>query len=897
MTKIRLFTVVIFFFRIIGTYAQDFMIQGWYWDYPKTASGANWADTLRLKAPELGEAGFTSIWLPPLSRTASGNWSNGYDPKDLYDYGEYGQGATGFGTRTKVNQMIYALNANGISPVADLVFNHRSGGSAEDNPGLKNYVVNFYTWDKANSGANPFPYDRMQVVLPLGGASGNGAGNYYFKLKSRSGHSRFYNWEYKVYFQTSRVGWQNLPAVTETEPNGGGNCGQPYNQIYLGRDVNAWVDSGGCGIDEFYLNIGPNDFYASGDALFIYFGPRNSGNSDVYISGIWSGPRNTDIVNDLYYQTYTNFSNMPSGQGSMNWNNFKPNLSRETWLSGDWDAMMFYYDYDQFQTDTRNKLFDWTRWNWSNVEMKGMRLDAVKHFSPEFTGDMLDNLYDNGMAPPMVVGEWYSTNTDELAGWVNSVYSYMDNDTKAAIAPRVFDFSLREALRQACDQTGYDVRNVFSASPVDQGKLNGNNVVTFANNHDFRYQTGFASLIKNNRILAYAYLLTNNQLGIPCIYYPDYYGYPANGPDYHPADKASLKNEINQLMDIHRDYITGSGSRTYLNKAGSGFSNNAGSSNAGLLVYQLKGSGEFKDIVVAINFNGNQMQFSQQLDGLPVGTRLSELTGNSMYSTALVESSNIGIPNSMWIDLPAHGYAVWRVGVWGLWEAERSYVSFQMNNTQNDFTVWNNGTGNIQYADLGTFTEDDTLLLTGYDIKTWKGSGGEISGGQFHYTIYPLGDRPADPVFLSYEITWIEDLTGFNPGDQRWGLLTPGINLLEGLQPGEYTLEFYTEINGINPAKTEYDNNTGNPENYTAHFSYNYVPSIAPGHWNDPATWKNGVVPEGEHVVVEIRHEIILNSNQKVKDLHISEGSLLITSSGSLTVNGETILSAPSRLK
>ncbi len=57
--------------------AQDFLMQGWYWDYPKTTQGANWADTLRLKASDLGHSGFTGIWLPPLARASFGNSRNG----------------------------------------------------------------------------------------------------------------------------------------------------------------------------------------------------------------------------------------------------------------------------------------------------------------------------------------------------------------------------------------------------------------------------------------------------------------------------------------------------------------------------------------------------------------------------------------------------------------------------------------------------------------------------------------------------------------------------------------------------------------------------------------------------------------------------------------------------
>ena len=88
---------ILFFIILLGfsskASSQDVMMQGWFWDYPKTAAGENWTDTLKNIATDMGDAGFTHIWLPPFSRASFGSNSNGYDPQDLYDLGEYGQGA------------------------------------------------------------------------------------------------------------------------------------------------------------------------------------------------------------------------------------------------------------------------------------------------------------------------------------------------------------------------------------------------------------------------------------------------------------------------------------------------------------------------------------------------------------------------------------------------------------------------------------------------------------------------------------------------------------------------------------------------------------------------------------------------------------------------------------
>ena len=626
--------------------AQDFVMQGWYWDYPKTADGFLWADTIKMKAAEIKNAGFTYVWLPPLSRASFGNSSNGYDPQDLYDLGEYGLGPTGFGTRADVDALITQFNNVGLKAAADVVYNHRDGGKSENNPALKNYIDS-YDWTRANTGYNPFPYDRYRVILPIGGTSGNVAGDYYFKLSSVSGHNRFNNFQYNVYMQTNKKGWQNLTPLTESEPNGGGDCSQPYNDIQLGRDMNAVVDDPStCRTDEFHLLLTSDDYYASGDTIFIYFGKRNSDYSDVRIYGIWSAPRNQNIVNEIIYQTYTDFTSMPSGLGAMNFENFKPNSTNPTKLDGDWDWLWFFYDYDQNIPSTKTSLFDWTRWLWNNVGIRGFRMDAVKHFPPEFVGDLLDNLHSNGINPGLVVGEFYDANSSLLKSWIDDVYNYMDTSTKLAIIPRVFDFSLRDALEKASDQFGYDVRNVFNANIVDAQGLSGFNVVTFVNNHDFRYP---GQAVDNDPILAYAYILTNNQIGIPCVFYPDYY-YVSS------FSNTGMKNKIDELINVHKQFIYGSSARDYLTRFGTPYNPVFSSGYASTtLVYQLMNTPSGNDVIVAINYAGEPLDMWVGINttGVAEGANFGDKIGNGLLSTLTVSSGRVNIK------LPARSYAVW----------------------------------------------------------------------------------------------------------------------------------------------------------------------------------------------------------------------------------------------
>jgi len=641
-----------FLFLGISGFCQQFMMQGWYWDYPKTAAGKSWADSLNNKVVKLKDAGFTHVWLPPHTASSFGQGSNGYDPKDLY----IGNTTTGFGNRPSLDALLNQLNSNSIHPVADMVMNHRDGGQAENNPGLKSYIQNF-DWNKANNGDNPFPSDRFRCILPLGGSSGNGAGDYYFKLSSASGHSRFANKSYKLYMQTSLVGYQNQPVINEVEPNGGGDCNQTNNTLPLGVDLIGYIDASGCTVDEFKVHLNVGDFNAAGDYLEIYMTNPNGDYSDHRFYGIWNASAGANVINQLEYQTYTDFSGLPSGQGEMHWDCFKPNLTNSTGLKGDQDGMYFFYDYDQNTTCARDALFAWAKWNCQTLGIKGFRLDAVKHFPADFVGDMLDYLHDNGIDLDLIVGEWYSTNTGELTGWVNNVLASMNAGTKAAMQPKIFDFALRESLRQACDSYEYDARNIFTSS-LNASGLSGYNIVTFVNNHDFRDASGFASLVQNDVMLPYAYILTNNQLGVPCVFYPDYFGY--YGDAANRSAPPPLKDYIKQLIKVHKDYIYGATSAVYLTAIGSGYSSNFihGYPNTSV-IYQLKGLPSGKDVVVAINFAGEDMEVEQNIEttGVPNGTKFTDVTGLSNGNSEIILNGSI-----LNLKLKARSYAVWVEG-------------------------------------------------------------------------------------------------------------------------------------------------------------------------------------------------------------------------------------------
>jgi alpha-amylase len=650
---------------------QQLLMQGWYWDYPKDGcngyNGDTWAEVLDAKASELSAAGFTHIWFPPHATASFGSCSNGYDPQDLF----IGSSTTGLGTRAQVDAMLSTFTNEGIDPVADLIYNHRDGGQWESNPAVKTYIADGCC-GTTNEG-NPYPNDRYRMILPLGGSSGNEDGDYYFKFSSKSGDYYDQGYEYKLYMWTNTVNTYNPNSINESEPNGGIDCGQSYNTITLATDffgeiLNNTGGAGGCGTDEILLQLSPSDYDSNGDTLYIELRNHNSGYHDFRPYGVWSTHRSQDIVDDLIYQTATDFSGLPSGRGDMDYNSFRPNdnnVNSEK-LDGDWNSMLFFYDYDQFQSSTIDTLNAWTEWNWDELGVRGIRMDAIKHFTPDYVSNMLNYMHNQGKNPSLVVGEWFDTNTGAQENWINEVVNGMSTSAQSAIDPKVFDFSLREALRASCDDFGYDVRTIFNNSLVDATSLSGFNVSTFVNNHDFRETSGGNTLIENEPILAYAYILTNNQLGVPTVFYPDYYGYPESGDpgyqNYFPTGLDPMKPDIDLLWEAHQLYIEGADGVDYLNNFSSGYAANfiEGASETTLL-YQLSNPNTNKAVIVAINFAGDTLKVDHGINtyggAIPQGEKFTDVLGRSAFPEAVVDNSN-----QIYVELPPRSYSVWVQG-------------------------------------------------------------------------------------------------------------------------------------------------------------------------------------------------------------------------------------------
>ena len=119
--------------------AQDVIMQGFYWnthpgDPSDPVNGGIWWDSLATVAPALADAGFQTVWTPPMTKSFGNLWDMGYAFYDYYDRGKYNKKApprTRHGNRAQFDAMINTMHAHGLQVMGDAVLNHRGGADGQ----------------------------------------------------------------------------------------------------------------------------------------------------------------------------------------------------------------------------------------------------------------------------------------------------------------------------------------------------------------------------------------------------------------------------------------------------------------------------------------------------------------------------------------------------------------------------------------------------------------------------------------------------------------------------------------------------------------------------------------------------------------------------------------------
>ena len=171
-------------------------------------------------------------------------------------------------------------------------------------------------------------------------------------------------------------------------------------------------------------------------------------------------------------------------------------------------------------------------WITNALDLNGYRIDDVRASSWTWLESWLNY---GSMAGKYAVGENYDGSVSDLTTWVSTD---MQNRCSA------FDFPLKfNYLNPMCNSPStFNMASLVGAGFVG---VNPAGAVTFVENHD---TDGTNTAITQNKLLAYAYILTNQ--GYPCVYYRDW---STDSGSYG----SGMQTQINNLMWINTFIASG----------------------------------------------------------------------------------------------------------------------------------------------------------------------------------------------------------------------------------------------------------------------------------------------------------------------------------------------------
>ncbi|QQS52391.1 MAG: hypothetical protein IPM71_06565 [Bacteroidota bacterium] len=558
-----IFATLFLCFAFSSVFSQrDAMLQGFYWDVPVDVESKNgfWYDSLAARIPQLKQAGFTEIWLPPPSK---GNWGildMGYGLHDHYDLGNYDQVntiETRFGSFNELQNLIRlahdSLNGPPIHLVADIILNHIYSTQQKDfapDPAVKHYVM--HAAEHRLMKHQPFPLNEIVWFIPVASE------DIELEISSlQTDYSKHWDGSFFMAVHSS------LPEVL--------NYHSDSVLLYTGQEiVPGYTYSFGPDVDS---NLLVKLRTPTPGGLYLILSPRNyllelkayqwTEQTRFITLKPFSGPKSSDIDFEVLTTTAINFAEKTDlPQLSWNSSHFHPSMPDGYLRTGMDDYRVspnmkwFGHDLNHNNPEVLDRLSDWGRWLRDSIGYDGYRFDFVLGVEPLFLADWINRVWESSNQEATMVAEYFTNNKQRIFEWLLLIDSLSQSGTRL----KVFDFPLKYELTQLCNDTtgSFDMRKLLTAGLLFDPiyKLPANRLVSFADNHD----TGKESdkWLVNHWHMAYAYILFAPPQ--PCVFYNHYFG--DTQIEYSQERKEQtiplgLKEEIDRMLRIRKHCLGG----------------------------------------------------------------------------------------------------------------------------------------------------------------------------------------------------------------------------------------------------------------------------------------------------------------------------------------------------
>ena len=189
----------------------------------------------------------------------------------------------------------------------------------------------------------------------------------------------------------------------------------------------------------------------------------------------------------------------------------------------------------------------WLEWYVRETGVDGLRLDAVKHIRFSAYRQLLSDVREQtGLVLP-AVGEYWSGDPERLKYYLDCVDNRMS----------LFDVALHYKFYNASHASGGGcLGHIFDGTLMAERP---GNAVTFVDNHDTQHGQSLQSFVEDwFKPLAYAMILLRRD-GVPCVFYSDYYGNPAQNRPMVPNLGKLIRLRSRYAYGEQADWLEGPG--------------------------------------------------------------------------------------------------------------------------------------------------------------------------------------------------------------------------------------------------------------------------------------------------------------------------------------------------